>query len=228
MLKDYFLGDYDEVKHVLRTVVQAGASVRLCVQGQRFLKDDYYSFYLWPHHGKHSVHMCFTQPYLMINMQIQTCESPLQLLCLISTIVQGCWLEKRGKFGDYNCDAPAALIQVFQNVLNGTNIECCFCASNRLQFWTSKIYQANSSRSYTSIVLTMLRQERGSVIPPLTSKSTANEGDAVEQSHYSVTPQEDVQSIYSIQSAAEFMRDFNGSKYGLASSVDPQLIIWTG
>ena len=33
MPKDYFLGDYDEVKHILHTVVQAGASVRLCVQG---------------------------------------------------------------------------------------------------------------------------------------------------------------------------------------------------
>ena len=36
------------------------------------------------------------------------------------------------------------------------------------------------------------------LFPPFTSKNTANEGDAVEQSHYSETPQEDVQSIYSI------------------------------
>ena len=27
-------------------------------------------------------------------------------------LFQGCWTEKRGTFGDYNCDAPDALIKV--------------------------------------------------------------------------------------------------------------------
>ena len=27
-------------------------------------------------------------------------------------LFQGCWTEKRGTFGDYNCDAPGTLIKV--------------------------------------------------------------------------------------------------------------------
>ena len=38
-------------------------------------------------------------------------------------LFQGCWTEKRGTFGDYNCDAPDTLIKV-QRILKTKNIKC--------------------------------------------------------------------------------------------------------